>query len=75
MMKNKKLYKVNIMTYDVGPEEVGVYFKLSRSVEVAAADASQAIRKVKYNLTKRGEPLKEDEFIDEVARLGVIEVK
>lgn len=58
-----------------GSADPSVLFELSRSVEVAAEDASQAIRKVKYNLTKKGESLRDDEFIDEVARLGTIEVK
>ena len=57
------------------PEDKTVLFALSRSVEVAALDASQAIRKVKYSLTQKGEPLRDDEFIDEVSRLGTIEVK
>lgn len=71
----KKLYKVNIMTTRETPNSKEAYFELSRSVEVAALDASQAIRKVKYSLTKKGQALSPLEFIDEITRLGIIEVK
>lgn len=71
-MKIKKLYKITIMKYlDTKPDRS---FDLSRSIEVAAYDASQAIRKVKYNLTQKMEKLMPYEFIDEVTRLGTIEV-
>lgn len=82
----KKLYKVTIMRYVLLNQESidtvrsgGIVqiptFEISRSVEVAALDASQAIRKVKYSLTQKGQALTPFEFIDEITRLGIIEVK
>lgn len=71
----KKLYKVTIMRPRKPLENISVLFALSRTVEVAAIDAAQAIRKVKYNLTQTNKPLVLGEFIDEVTRLGIIEVK
>jgi len=85
MKKNKKLYKVEIMRNETPKEAIknsrigevmtlhGVV--LSREIQVMAYDVSQAIRKVKYNLTKQGAPILDNEFIDSINRIGTIEIK
>ena len=85
MKKNKKLYKVEIMKYVIDFQKEMANFMdgelvkseliLSREVQVMAYDVSQAIRKVKYNLTKQGAPILDNEFIDSINRIGTIEIK
>lgn len=71
-MTIKKLYRVQFAKQT----HVDGVFNIedTRAIEVAAVDASQAVRKVKYNLTRQKLHVP-TEFIDSVTRVGIIEIK
>ncbi len=63
------VYKVTIMRYAA---RKGLAFELSRTVDVAAMNAQQAIRKLRYRLTRAGTPMLPGEFVDEVVRVATL---
>lgn len=69
-MRKTNVYRVTVMRYVA---KKGVAFELSRTVDVAAMNAQHAIRKLRYNLTRKKDPLRPGEFVDEVTRVATID--
>ena len=68
-MSQTNVYRVTVMRF--APKK-GMAFALSRTADVAAMNAQQAIRKLRYKYTREKAPLQPGEFVDEVTRVATL---